>query len=48
MPAAIAVRDHLAALRRPDLAKYVESTRFALTWDDVLYRENVGRPYPAA
>ncbi len=33
---------------RPDLAKYVNSTRYALTWDDVYHRETTGRPYPKA
>lgn len=31
---------------REDLARYCESTRYALTWDDVRYRERTGNPYP--
>ena len=33
------------AARRPDLARYAESSRFALTWADVRHAEQIGRPY---
>ncbi len=39
-------RQHGPEALRPDLAKYVNSTRHALTWDDVQHRETTGRPYP--
>lgn len=33
---------------REDLRPYVESTRYALTWDDVEWAEREGHPYPLA
>lgn len=38
---------HVDRTRR-DLAQYVNSTRFALTWADVAHRAADGDPYPNA
>ena len=38
-------RTRAAKAARPELTPYAESTRYAVTWDDIAYREEIGQPY---